>query len=537
MKFEDAYAAFYKATWNQAWESAAYHALAEMDCRRADWETALDHLNRSLRLDTDNLRARNLKAIVLRKLKRGAEAMALFRQTLALDPLDWWARYLSGQKPACDSQTVLDLAHDFARAGLYAEGIDLLNAHGTRGSARFNTRTEGHRRRSGVNPSLPDQSWGTLPLIHYTLGWLHEQLEGARLWMKPQPQDAQSGTPEADDQRAASGAARAAALRHYRAAAASPPDYCFPSRLEEIAILEAAMRANPNDAKAPYYLGNLLYDRRRHSEAMRLWEQSARLDPGFSTVWRNLGIGYFNIRRNPAKARTAYDRAFRANPDDARLLYERDQLWKRLGEKPEKRLRELRRHPRLVMQRDDLCVEMGALLNQTGRHTEAMRLLEERNFQPWEGGEGGPLGQWVRSNLALGRAALKASRANELPVSNPKSEIRNRKSRQRHLASAAAYFEAALASPPNLGEAKHLLANQSDIHYWLGCALESLGEMREARQHWRAAATSKGDFQEMSVRVFSEMAYYSALAWEKLGRKIAGATTPPRPAGLRAEAP
>src|SRR5258705_4693530 len=54
----DAYAAFYKATWNQAWAGASYHALAEIDCARQDWNLALDHLNRSLRLDTHNLRAR-----------------------------------------------------------------------------------------------------------------------------------------------------------------------------------------------------------------------------------------------------------------------------------------------------------------------------------------------------------------------------------------------------------------------------------------------------------------------------------------------
>ena len=75
------------------------------------------------------------------------------------------------------------------------------------------------------------------------------------------------------------------------------------------------MRANPRDARAPYYLGNLLYDRRRHAEAIQLWETSAQnLIRDFSIVWRNLGIGYFNISNNPAKARAAYDRAFRANP-------------------------------------------------------------------------------------------------------------------------------------------------------------------------------------------------------------------------------
>ena len=93
---DEAYDAFYKAVWNQAWMAAGYHALAEIDCCRENWAVALEHLNRSLRFDTDNLRARNLKAIVLRKLGRGDEAESLLRETLALDPLDWWARLLAG---------------------------------------------------------------------------------------------------------------------------------------------------------------------------------------------------------------------------------------------------------------------------------------------------------------------------------------------------------------------------------------------------------------------------------------------------------
>jgi tetratricopeptide (TPR) repeat protein len=447
---DEAYDAFYKACWNHAWMAAGYHALAEIDCCRKNWTTALEHLNRSLRFDTDNLRARNVKAVVLRKLKRDAEAKALLLETLALDPIDRWARHLSGQKLKCDLQTALDLAHDFARLGLFIEAIELLKYAGA------------------VSRDLPDQSWGAMPLAHYTLGWLHEKTGHSRT-----------------------------ALKYFKQATALAPDYCFPSRLEEIAVLESAMRASARDAKVPYYLGNLFYDRRRHAEAIKLWEKSAKLDPSFSIVWRNLGIGYFNISKQPAKARAAYDKAFRANPSDARLLFERDQLWKRLGETPAKRLRELKKHPRLVSQRDDLTVELCALLNLTGRHVEAMQLLAKRKFQPWEGGEGAALGQHVRTQLALGREALAH---HDYPC-------------------AASHFEEALKSPSNLGEAKHLLANQSDIYYSLGVALDLLGEKKSARTHWLAAATFNGDFQEMSIRAFSEMTFYSALSLEKLGRQ------------------
>ncbi|MEI8292284.1 MAG: DUF5107 domain-containing protein, partial [Verrucomicrobiota bacterium] len=358
---DEAYAALYKACWNQAWMAAGYHALAEIDCTRHDWMISLENLNRSLRFDADNLRARNLKVIVLRKLNCAAEADTLLRETLALDPLDWWARVLAhgNQNISCDTQIALDLAHDFARAGFYSEAVGLLESASTQ------------------RGDLPDQSWGALPLIHYTLGWLEQKRGDGK-----------------------------AANKQFKQAAALTPDYCFPARLEEIAILEAAMAANPTDARAPYYLGNLFYDRRRQAEAIQLWERSAKLDPKFSIVWRNLGIGYFNIHSQPVKARAAYDCAIKANPDDARLLYERDQLWKRLGEKPAKRLRELEHRFDLVQQRDDLSVEICALYNQTGQHEKALNLVSARSFQPWEGGEGGPLGQWVRSHLALGRTAL-----------------------------------------------------------------------------------------------------------------------------------
>jgi len=397
----------------------------------------------------------DLWAMVLCRQEKATIAEACSKLNRANDPLDWWTRYLLGEKLKCDSQTLLDVALDMARAGFFAEAIKLLSARAPNGT-------------SGRLANDP-RDLGTVPLVHYYIGWLHTKLGDTK-----------------------------AALIKFKQGADMSPDYCFPARLEEIAILEAAMAANPGDARAPYYLGNLLYDRRRHAEAIRLWERAALLNPRYSVVWRNLGLGYFNVRHSAGMARTAYDKAFRVNPADARLLFERDQLWKRLGEKPARRLREMEKWLDLVRQRDDLTIELCALYNQTGRHCDALALLNSRHFQPWEGGEGGPLGQWVRSHLALGRAALSSGRA----------------------AKAREHFMAALTAPQNLGEAKHLLANQSEIYYWLGRACDALGDKKSARQHWLTAATFKGDFQEMSVRAFSAMTFFSAWAWERLEQTV-----------------
>jgi tetratricopeptide (TPR) repeat protein len=435
---DDAYDAFYKATWNQAWAGAAYHRLAEIDCCRRDFTRACDHLVRSLTHGSDNLKARDLLAMV--RMRLGKEVADDLAETLALDPLDHWARWLRKLEFTGDNQVRLDLALDFSQAGFFAEALQVLSE------------------------ASSDSRDGTAPLIHYYRGWISES----------------SGKP---------------GKQAYAAAANTCGDYCFPARLMEQTILLAAIAANPHDANAHAALGHWLYDRRRHREAIAHWEAAVAAAPDNAIVWRCLGIAYFNVLEKPSKARSAYQKAMAGAPGDARLLYECDQLAKRLGVSPRKRLKTLLKSSELLEKRDDLAVELCTLYNQTGQPEKALAILTTRNFQPWEGGEGGPLGQYVRAHLLLGRAAEGKESVN--------------------------HFQAALESPKNLGEAKHLLANQSDIHLLLGDALKTNRQGAEARKHWELAAHAKGDFQNMSVRSFSEMTFYSAIALERLGKKEA----------------
>jgi len=439
----DAYAAFYKATWNAAWKSAAYHALAELDLARGEWETALEHLRLSLRSNMDNLNARNLSVIALRKLHRQTEAESLLQETRRLDGLDIWSRYLESGEGPNNNQQRIDLALDYCRAGLWSEAASLL--------------TDANLERKG----------GSVPIVLYALAWCYQNCGEDDL---------------------------AAAIRTQ--AAVASPLYCFPNCLEEIVILESAIAANPADARAPYYLGNLLYDRRRHQEAIELWERSTQLDGGFPTVWRNLAFAYFNACEDEAKARHAFDRALVANPQDARVLYERDQLWKRTGTPPQERLRELRLHPGLLDTRDDLAVEMATLLNATGAAEEALAILKTRKFQPWEGGEGLVLSQWTRANLALGRQSLGRGDGS----------------------TALSYFKAALSPPENLGETIHPLANQSETFYWAGVASSANGDADQASKWWQKSAARRTDFRNMSLQPVSDMTYWSALALRCLGR-------------------
>ncbi len=436
-KDDEAYAAFHKAAWNAAWVGPAYHALAELDAKRKDWRKALEHLDRSLSANAENLNARNLKVMVLRRLGREAEAATLLEETQRLDPLDAWARFLRDGRIPEDAQQALDVALDLIWGGFNDEAFCVLERHGSH--------------------PIP------LYLKAYVLSQQGREEEAARAW---------------------------------EAAAKANPVYCFPSRVEEQMVLDAAMAANTSDARAPYYLGNFLYDKGRREEAIARWERAVALDATNATAWRNLGIAYFNVRRDEQKALDAFERAFSHAGDDARILYERDQLWKRMGRAPEERLAEMKRFPQLVQLRDDLALEMATLLNQTGQPDAALDLLMTRRFQPWEGGEGQVLGQYLRACLLMCKRALQN---NNLPK-------------------ARFFFESALNPPKTLSEAKHLLANWSDVYYWAGTVCAEEGRDDEARAMWERAATKQGDFQQMSVRSVSDMTFWTAMAQERLGR-------------------
>lgn len=422
----DAYEAFHKSVWNYAWQSAGYYALASICAGRGDIATALDLVDQSLQTNAQNLKARALKAALLRKLGRSVEAQRVIDETLAFDPLDFRTlaeRYLLqgderelktfAQALEGDVQTLLDVSFDLSSCGLPEDSFRLLKA------------------------CISEERW-SYPMLWYTLSWLAHTLHQ-----------------------------RAQASAYLEKAESCSPRYCFPARLEEMIVLESAIQRNPSAARAHYYLGNLYYDKRRYQDAIRSWRRSVELDDSFSIPLRNLGIAEFNVHHDAYAAHCMYERAFRANSSDARLLYEWDQLKKRaVLATPSERLSFLQRHADLVDQRDDLFVELLTLFNQCDQSEEALRCMSSRRFSPWEGGEGLVSAQYVHAHRCIGLESLDESRYQ----------------------SALEHFEAARHYPENLGEGKHLLTNERDLDYLSGLAAKGLGQQQLAEHYWRAAA-------------------------------------------------
>jgi tetratricopeptide (TPR) repeat protein len=254
----------------------------------------------------------------------------------------------------------------------------------------------------------------------------------------------------------------------------------------------------PDDPRAPYYLGNFWYAHRRYDEAIVNWERAQQLDPAFPTVHRNLGLAYMNKRHDPARALQYYEQAFRLDPTDARVFFELDQLRKRMGHDPAERLAILERHADLVAQRDDLTIERVMLLNALGRPAEALDILLNRTFHPWEGGEGKVTGQYVLSLVELARRRLA----------------------ERQFTEAIALLERARVYPPNLGEGKLQGTLENHIFYYLGCACEALGQHERAHEYFQQA--SEGLLEPASPMYYNDqppdMIFYQGLALQKLNR-------------------
>ena len=169
----------------------------------------------------------------------------------------------------------------------------------------------------------------------------------------------------------------------------------------------AAQAAVPDDPRAPYYLGNLYYDRRRYRDAIA--RGNGRVGP------RPV------LPDRPPQPR--HRRGERPSPSGRGTSLVPARVRRRLRPTPGSSMNSIScssaRTSSLGTQAGEargasrprrcpgrLGVEYATLLDQLDRSIEALAYLEGRRFHPWEGGEGVALGAYVTVRMRLGRAAL-----------------------------------------------------------------------------------------------------------------------------------
>ncbi len=328
-----------------AFRAAAALRLGELLAQEGKLEESERHLGEARRAAPDDVRA--LEELIAIKIAAGKaqEGKTLAQQGLTRFPLSYFLREELGgpdlQQLANDATRVLNLAAQYMRLGLYQRALNMLSRD--------------------YPPAQPDQSEpGVLPpsghpIIAYFRGYCREKL---------------GQSPSAD----------------YSAASRLSTSYAFPSTAEELTVLSAALRANPDDASAHYLLGTWYFSKGLTDSALTEWSQARKLNPNIPVLNASLGLALLHEKHDPEQALSAFRDSLHSDPTNIMTYVGMDQALSLLGRAANERVQALEKYPNLADAPPGLIFELILNLAEAGDFQRAESLFHNRFFPREEGG-------------------------------------------------------------------------------------------------------------------------------------------------------
>jgi tetratricopeptide (TPR) repeat protein len=441
--YTSAYQSYYRSAHFEDQLSRAYGRLALLALRSGNAPRAVGHVTKAIDQNLLNPRLWALKATALRKAGSIDEALKTATHALDLDPVSAWAAQeqllaLKAKGEATgdaddlvvhllhNSQTAIEASLNYANAGLYADAFELLD-------------------------SVPGG-----PLTYYFKGFFKDR---------------------AGD--------KSAAAEWFRKGREQSPLNAFAFRLEGIDAFNAALRHEPNDGKAHYYLG-LIYGKISDVEkAIEHWERATQLDPDNALAWRDLGLACVSVNEDPEKGLEYYEQAFKVASDDSRILLELDRVKARLGVSSEERLAFLNQHLETVETRDALLGNLVDLLLEEKSFGVAARYLANHHFNSWEG------------NYSIHNAYMEAYIGLARESKDPREALK--------------YYQQACEYPMNLEVAPREPNLRGFLYYPMALLHKQLGDETEATRLLNITAGEASETPTLGT-------YYQALALMELGQ-------------------
>lgn len=457
-RYKEAADHYWKATWYPTFQHPAYLALAQIASLKGNLAEALSMVDQSLVVGGRDTKALTLKAYLLRKSGLTEEADKQLQLVQDIDPLDYWS--LSEQSLLAGNgadflnkaekqrgegiirvQELLEMSLEYAHIGAYVEATRLLD--------------------KALQIGEP---YTSSPLVYYYNGYFNYLSDKKEL-----------------------------ALTQWKKASSLSSDWCFPFRVEEIGLLSTVCSESPEDARAPYYLGNLYYFLGQKEKGMACWEQAVAKDGQFAQAYRNLGFGY-NRQSELDKAITGYEKAIAFNNQDPRIFQELDILYEKSKKPAAERLAVLEKNSSTILKHDEAVMRLLTLYNETGAYDKAINLMATRHFHVWEGG-GEIHDIYVDSHLLKGMDLLKSGKNKE----------------------AIKEFETADLYPENLEVGRPETGGHSAKgYYYMGKAYQSLGNKKKAKECFDIAANNQ--VRRRRMQLASENTLFNALAMNEIGK-------------------
>ena len=365
-KYDEAYDAFYRASWSNNVISAAMCGICAIDGIRGDYELVIEHALVAIEKEMRHPLVIPYAALAAMRLGNKKLALEFIERALGFDKLNHLARFvkviITGKgitaffdaMKSSPSQTCLDIAFDLLDAGFVEEAIKLLS-------------------------TLPKPAQNEA-MVRYTLAYAYELINDGK-----------------------------SANKYRGLAPKNKIVEVFPFRAGEMLVLKAAIKANENDAFAKYLLGCQYYHMRKYEEAARMFEDSISIDGKFYIPYRNLALVYYNHLGREEDAKNLLIKAIELNPNDALLFSETASVMIRLNEDNVQNAMFLtEKSP--AEKNDTICISLANLYNNAMMFKQAEEIMTAHNFTPAEGEEVLVADPYMYSCLCQGRIAMKENR-------------------------------------------------------------------------------------------------------------------------------
>ena len=319
--------------------------LGELWAREGNLQKAESYLRLATSAAPNDVRTEEELIAVLREEGQKEKAQALAEEWLARSGQNYFLLEQDGrpnlQHLANDTDRVLNIASQYMRLGMYARAIDVLARNYPAPAAD----------QSEPGQIAPNKH----PMVAYYRGFCREKM-------------GQSGSSD------------------YARAQELSTDYVFPSRAEDLQVLTMALKANPQDASAHYFLGTLYFAKGVTDQALAEWDEARKWNPRIPVLHASLGRALLHIKNNPQQALTAFQEGLLTDPHNIALYTGIDQALSILQYSPQERVSALEHYPDRASMPTSLVYELILNLAEAREFEEAITLFHDRFFQREEGG-------------------------------------------------------------------------------------------------------------------------------------------------------
>lgn len=429
---ESAVPAYEAALLAPSQRAAAALRLAELRARQGQWDKAKYLVAESLEAAPNDLRANEEQIVILRATGESDRATERAAELLKRYPLSALLEEEVGQANlthlAADPYRVLRLASQYASLGLYRKAVEILS--------RQYPVVDADQSEPGM--TLPQRN----PLVAYFRGYCREK----------------SGESATGDYKEASGLSTL---------------YVFPSTNDDRLALEAALRANPQDATAHSLLGDWYFARAKTTEALREWKAAHGRNRKIPALSASTGLALLHETRDFGQALEAFQAGIAEDPRNTVNYSGAVDTITLLGKSAEERINELKRYPDFGQMPNVLVYELALNRAEAGDYDGATSVFRDRFFSREEGGTN-VRQVWIEIRLQQALGLAKAKRCeNALNIAD--------------------HVGRPIAGLSFTEDGLKPFVETTRTHYLLGEVYASCGENSRAADHFARASTGTGN--------------------------------------------